>query len=692
MSILDIFRGKQRAINDRGGLSRVWSQAPRSETTRLPNLFHQTPRLDPVDLIASTIAAAPIELFDKKQFQRDRENAEPVLDHPFYELMDSPSRMFPELDGYALKYVTAILCELLGECFWIKFRSGRKIDEILVMPPAWCIMTPTASNATFLFQPFGTTAGKMLSIAPEDVVWFKQPDITDPYGRGRGRTETLGDELDADEMAAKWQKNYFYNDATPPFWANIPGAQQSDLERMRDTWGQRLGGWMNARKPAFTNSDNIQIQKLGDTVKEMDFTESRKYLRDGFLQHYSIPPELFGILENSNRSTIDAAYYLFSKNVITRRLGFYERAITKQLIAPDYDARLIAKIDFEIPEDEAFKLQKVSAGLTSGALTRADWKRAMGYKPEKGDEVYLVPYSLLEVPKGTTVQDAKPEPVAPVAPPDAIELPESEEEPQDKAYKGLDARKAAHWKASDNRAKQGEGMFRTRTRAYAEVQADRVKKAIAGKAPNDYKAAIDDAFKGADDALMHAYAPAWIASMTDGAEIGRGYLGLKASPSFSLYNKLFDKWVKSFGLIKAKEINTTTYDELRAKMDATLAEGIAAGESIPNLSKRLLEATDGVYDNMSQYRADMIARTETMGSVNFGQQVVYESEGVEEKEFIATQDEDTREDHLAANGQVVKINEAFDVGGEALMYPGDPSGSAGNVINCRCTILPVVKL
>jgi len=86
----------------------------------------------------------------------------------------------------------------------------------------------------------------------------------------------------------------------------------------------------------------------------------------------------------------------------------------------------------------------------------------------------------------------------------------------------------------------------------------------------------------------------------------------------------------------------------------------------------------------------MIARTETMTSVNFGQQVVYESEGVKQKEWTATQDERTRPDHLDADAQVVAIDEAFTVGGQQLEYPGDPRGDAGNVINCRCTILPVI--
>jgi SPP1 gp7 family putative phage head morphogenesis protein len=696
MGLFDRFRPKaaQTGSGDKR-LHRIWSQAPRSETTRLPALYHQTPRLDPVELIASTIASSDLQLFDRAKYRKDPDNTDPVPEHPFYELLDYPSKAFPELDGYALKYMTVVFVELLGEFFWVKIRNGRKVEEILPFPPAWCIMTPTSSNASFLFQPYGTTAGETLTISPEDVVWFKQPDVTDPYGRGRGRTEAVGGELDADEMAEKWQRNYYYNDATPPFIASVPGAKTADLERLRDTWSQRAGGWLNARKPVFLNAENVKIDKLGDSVKEMDFVESRKYLRDVFLNHYSIPPELFGIIENSNRSTIDAAYYLFAKNVIARRLGFYERIITRQMVAADYDDRLIAKFDYEIPEDEAFSLQKVNEGLARGALTRADWKRAMGYKVDPGDDVYLVPYSIMEVPKGTRIQDAMPAPTP---------VPETEEEPEDegielpesengeKSYKGADARKAAHWKTFDSRAKAGEGMFRARTRAFADVQAKRVKAAIESKGVKGYKAAIDEAFKGADEALKHAFAPAWIASMTDGAEIARDYLGLKVSPSFALYNKAFDAWVKKYGLDKAKEINGTTYAMLQANLKAELEDGIAAGESIENLTKRILSETDGVYDNMSAARAEVIARTETMGSVNFGQQVTYQAEGIEEKEWLATSDSDTRDAHYAANGQVVKIDEPFMVGGESLMYPGDPSGSAGNVIQCRCTILPVVKL
>jgi uncharacterized protein with gpF-like domain len=44
--------------------------------------------------------------------------------------------------------------------------------------------------------------------------------------------------------------------------------------------------------------------------------------------------------------------------------------------------------------------------------------------------------------------------------------------------------------------------------------------------------------------------------------------------------------------------------------------------------------------------------------------------------------------HLFADGQVRKANEPFDVGGEELMYPRDPSGSPENTINCHCIQRP----
>lgn len=46
--------------------------------------------------------------------------------------------------------------------------------------------------------------------------------------------------------------------------------------------------------------------------------------------------------------------------------------------------------------------------------------------------------------------------------------------------------------------------------------------------------------------------------------------------------------------------------------------------------------------------------------------------------------ETSREDHVDADGQTVDAGDSFDVGGESLMYPGDPSGSDEQTCNCLC--------
>ena len=84
----------------------------------------------------------------------------------------------------------------------------------------------------------------------------------------------------------------------------------------------------------------------------------------------------------------------------------------------------------------------------------------------------------------------------------------------------------------------------------------------------------------------------------------------------------------------------------------------------------------------------MIARTESHAAANAAQITGAKASGVvDKKEWVAAGGGDTRDAHARADGQVVGIDEPFIVGGERLRYAGDPSGSAENVINCRCATI-----
>jgi F like protein len=135
-------------------------------------------------------------------------------------------------------------------------------------------------------------------------------------------------------------------------------------------------------------------------------------------------------------------------------------------------------------------------------------------------------------------------------------------------------------------------------------------------------------------------------------------------------------------------------DDLWDQARAGLIEGIDKGESIPDLATRVRDAVE-----VAEPRARTIARTEVNGAMNA---VVDQTnhrvdamfpevdDGIM-KEWSATEDLRTRPSHVAADGQVVRLDDSFTVGGASLQFPGDPSGPPGEIINCRCTTLTVLS-
>lgn len=54
------------------------------------------------------------------------------------------------------------------------------------------------------------------------------------------------------------------------------------------------------------------------------------------------------------------------------------------------------------------------------------------------------------------------------------------------------------------------------------------------------------------------------------------------------------------------------------------------------------------------------------------------------KQWDAPLDSNTRESHSQVDGEIRDLDKPFSNG---LMFPGDPSGGAAEVINCRCALL-----
>lgn len=138
----------------------------------------------------------------------------------------------------------------------------------------------------------------------------------------------------------------------------------------------------------------------------------------------------------------------------------------------------------------------------------------------------------------------------------------------------------------------------------------------------------------------------------------------------------------------AKDITETTQKQINAYMQT----GINNGESISDLIKKLKEA------GITNYRAELIARTETGRAANLGSQVGAISTGLKTtKEWIATKDARTRRqpkdqtDHLHMDGVKIPMEEQFKVkdfktGFDLMDHPCDSKAPLAQVCNCRCTM------
>jgi len=145
---------------------------------------------------------------------------------------------------------------------------------------------------------------------------------------------------------------------------------------------------------------------------------------------------------------------------------------------------------------------------------------------------------------------------------------------------------------------------------------------------------------------------------------------------------------------RAKNFSPPITSTLLRQLREQLVEGVRAGERISDLRKRIRRVLVG----QAPDRVNKIVRTEVIGGLNRGSLAAYNrSPVVEKKTWLTARDGRVRPtkpghfNHQSADGQTVPKGDPFIVSGEQLQHPGDPAGSAGNIIRCRCAMKPILR-
>jgi uncharacterized protein with gpF-like domain len=134
-----------------------------------------------------------------------------------------------------------------------------------------------------------------------------------------------------------------------------------------------------------------------------------------------------------------------------------------------------------------------------------------------------------------------------------------------------------------------------------------------------------------------------------------------------------------FALVQ--QISDTTKDQIFKVLTKAAEEGWSNDDIVKQLQAPEINVA----------RARLIARTELGKGAFFGRKLAEDdSEWQLEKEWISANDHRVRHSHRAVDGDVVDVDGKFAVvtpkgGTDYMLGPGDPTASAANICNCRCS-------
>lgn len=298
-----------------------------------------------------------------------------ITTHAFLDVLRRPN---PVLHPIPFWCVLQGMLEVKGETPTVIERSkedGLPL-ELWPLPPHWLQATPVKSDPTYRFQ----WNAYRRSVPERDVVYLTHPDLVNPYGRGRGTGEALADEIDVDEFAAKHIAAFFYNRGLPDVFIAMKGVKDP---KQAEAWEERIRnkyrGSLRAWQAHVTNAE-LQVYNVAANFKDTQLRELREQQRDTCLQVWGVPPEVMGIVENSNRSTIDAADYIFTSKIICPRGEFLADYLTT--LAQEWDDRFFVAFESPVVEDRDFTLKVYQAQPT--CFSKNEWRKLAGAPPREG--------------------------------------------------------------------------------------------------------------------------------------------------------------------------------------------------------------------------------------------------------------------------------------------------------------------
>ena len=626
----------------------------------------------------------------------DKSAVEEIEEHPLLDLLYKPNPFMTKDEFIEL---TVLHMELTGEAFWYIIRNGAGVP-VELWPLMPYLVTIKKSAETFIGgYAYSTPSGASLLIQPEDVIHHKYMNPSDLY-RGQSVVMAAARAVDTDANAADYNRNFFYNSAMPSLTLEADGTLSDETwKRLESQWDGKFSGTANAHKTAILE-EGLKVNVLSMAQKDMEFLESRKFNRDQILALFRVSGAILGIQESSNRATAEAADYTFSRRVVKPKMMRLNNRLTEDL-AGQFDHKLVLTFEDPVPSDKNYGLKEKTASLNS-------WKTINEVRIEEGlDEiegggvlyqaVNLLPVGESRQPEDDGDKDLS-KAVASLLSTQETILKHLEAKKKIALYDNTEEREVVGGDYNEVVVKMAlgyESEFLKASRSLFDEQKKEVLKNLKKQHSKTMKPTVAKAqpslfdISKAIDLFQKLYNPIYRENI---GAVGSEAMLMVGATGFEVDTPAISRFYKSRSKRISKDVNKET-DRL---LKTAISEGVASGETVADLSARV----ENIYGAASGYRAERIARSETIKASNYASDEGWTQSGVVEgKEWFTAKDERTCQYCGPMDGKIVGLKQNYFIEGEEL------TGSGGGKMkldyedvdtpplhsNCRCTLLPVLK-
>jgi HK97 family phage portal protein len=639
---------------------------------------------------------------------------EQVEQHPLLELLDYVN----ETDDLPWLVASTIGYELLsGNAYWLLDGKGTDVRAIFPLRPDRVEIKPQRDGTLRYVYKVG---GKATPYEAEQIIHFRQWNpVNDFYGQSA--IQPLETSVNTDKAIREFNHAFLKHQAVPAGMFTAEGTVPPEQQKSaREQFHEVFGGAKNAGKTMFLGG-GLKWQQLAQLNKDGGFTALGKIMREEILSSLGVPPVIVGLLDGATYANTNEQKRIFWGDTILDGHITHLLGRVNQSLVPRYSRDLELRPDrtkveaLQENRNEVMARLQPAVGVPYMTVNEARAEAGLDALEDAAADVVYVsgnirplgekpPTPVLQLPPGAQ----KPAPDED----EEQEQPDEDEEPPPppaKAFRLVRAPAVHVVKAlrygplgstehvaymkdvDDRRATVEEPMAAAAAELYlrymSEVAANlrkwgkafaRVKVVIPD--PDRILFDVDAAGKVFSKRLMpHVEAALQLGADAAIAEIG--------GDAWNMQRPEVVDWLED------KELQVTTLPKtMHADLKAILERGVEDGVGADEIARRIQDNAE----DYASFRAQCVARTETVGANNYGALDCYEANGAEVKEWVTANDDLVRGndrgdefDHTAAHGEQQKISADFEATGESLQFPGDPAGSAGNICNCRCTLVAV---